>query len=34
MRTRDDVRIVAAEDGNHRADQREVGGGAYVDYNG
>jgi hypothetical protein len=34
MRTRDDVRIVAAEDDNHRADQREVGGGAYVGHVG
>ena len=32
MRTRDDVRIVAAEDDDSRADQREVSGGAYVDH--
>ena len=34
MRTRDDVRIVAAEGVNPRADQREVAGGAYVDHSG
>jgi hypothetical protein len=34
MRIRDGMRTVAVVDSNHRADQCEVSGGAYVDDSG